>query len=97
MWPSSSLEQDEPNRYQRLFRICGFFETVGYVVRADYVTLVDVFRLFSVSLNTAAMVFRAYIEEIVYAEGANRMLYANFRWLIAEIEKLEATSSGLSA
>lgn len=89
------VETEEPKRYGRLFRICGFYETVGYVVRADYVTLIDVFKLFSVSINTGAAVFRSYIEEIVDEEGANQMLYANFRWLIAEVEKLQATSSVL--
>ena len=87
------MEKDEPSRYARMFRICGFFETVGYVVRADYVTLADVFKLFSVSINTGAMVFRPYIEEILQVEGADSRLYSNFRWLIAEVEKLQATSS----
>ncbi|HVC43560.1 MAG TPA: hypothetical protein VND20_02000 [Candidatus Binataceae bacterium] len=86
------LDQDDPARYLCLFRICAFFETVGYVVRAGYLTLTDVFELFSVSINAAAMVFRPYIEDIVNREGADPRLYSNFRWLIAEVERREATS-----
>jgi hypothetical protein len=85
------MERCEPKRYLRIFRVCAFFETVGYVVKAGYLTLNDVFELFSVSVNATAMVFRPYIEEVVRQEGANPMLYANFRWLIAEIEKRQAT------
>ncbi len=85
------MEKREPKRYLRIFRVCAFFETVGYVVKAGYLTLNDVFELFSVSVNATAMVFRPYIEEVVRQEGANPMLYANFRWLIAEIEKRQAT------
>ena len=61
-------------------------------MRAGYLTLTDVFELFSVSINAAAMVFRPYIEDIVNREGADPRLYSNFRWLIAEVERREATS-----
>jgi hypothetical protein len=83
------MERREPSRYLRIFRICAFFETVCYVVKAGYLTLSDVFELFSVSVNATAMVFRLYIEEVVRQEGANPTLYSNYRWLIAEIEKWE--------
>jgi hypothetical protein len=62
------------------------------VVKAGYLTLDDVFELFSVSVSATAMVFRPYIEEVVRQEGASPMLYSNYRWLIAEIEKRQATS-----
>ena len=86
------MERREPKRYLRIFRVCAFFETVGYVVKAGYLTLDDVFELFSVSVSATAMVFRPYIEEVVRQEGASPMLYSNYRWLIAEIEKRQATS-----
>ena len=90
------MERKAPERYLSIFRVCTFFETVGYTAKAGYLTLDDVFELFSVSIAATAMVFRPYIEEVVRREGASPMLYANFRWLIAEIEK-RASFSGLSA
>lgn len=90
------METHEPRRYLLVFRICSFFETLGYTAKARYLTVDDVFELFSVSITATAMVFRPYIEEMVRQEAANPMLYANFRWLIGEIEK-RASFSGLSA
>jgi hypothetical protein len=51
-----------------------------------------VYELFSVSINTIATVFRPYIEDLLSNEGADPRLFYNLRWLIAEVEKLQATS-----
>src|SRR5262249_38276124 len=34
-----------PDRYIRLFRVCGFFETVGYVAQTGYIPVEDVVNL----------------------------------------------------
>lgn len=86
------LEQQDPAKYFRLFQICGFFETVGYVARANYITLTDVYELFSVSINATAVVFRLYIQDLLDIRGADPALYSNLRWLISEVEKRQAIS-----
>jgi hypothetical protein len=79
-----------PEKYLRLFQICGFFETVGYSIRAGYITLDDIHQLFGVSIIAAATVFRPFIQKLP-SEGADRALYENFLWLASEIEKRKAT------
>lgn len=86
------LEEQDPAKYLRLFQICGFFETVGYVTKANYITLTDVSELFSVSINATAVVFRPYIQYLLDIRGADPMLYSNLRWLISEVEKRQAIS-----
>jgi hypothetical protein len=86
------LEHQDPAKYLRLFQICGFFETVGYVTKANYLTLTDVSELFSVSINATAVVFRLYIQDLLDVRGADRRLFYNLRWLIAEIERRSAIS-----
>jgi hypothetical protein len=87
------LGEREPSRYIRLFQICGFFETVGYATKAKYLTLTDVYELFSVSIDTIAVVFRPYIHQLIRDEGADPALYFNLLWLISEVEKRRATSA----
>ncbi len=85
-----------PGEYLRLFQICGFFETVGYSVRAGYITIGDIHQLFGVSIIAAATVFRPFIQKLL-REGADRSLYENFLWLVSEVEKREATCLAPSA
>lgn len=86
------MEERDTAKYLRLFQICGFFETVGYVVKANYITLTDVSELFSVSIRTTAVVFRHYIQELIDARGADKMLFYNLRWLISELGKKRSIS-----
>jgi hypothetical protein len=86
------MEEQDTAKYLRLFQICGFFETVGYVTKANYITLTDVSELFSVSIYSTAVVFRHYIQDLLDVRGADPMLFRNLRWLIAEIEKRKAIS-----
>jgi hypothetical protein len=86
------LGEHDPVKQLRLFQICSFFETVGYVARKNYLTLADVYELFSVSINATAMVFRPYIDDLLNNEGADPLLFYNLRWLIGEVEKRQAIS-----
>lgn len=82
-------ENSAPDEYLKLFQICGFFETVGYSVRAGYITVDDIHQLFGVSIIAAATVFRPYIQNLL-SEGGDRALYENFLWLVSRIELREA-------
>jgi hypothetical protein len=86
------MESEDSAKNLRLFQICGFFETVGYVARAGYITVDDVISLLGVWFKTAAMVFRPYIQDLLSARGADPSLFENFLWIVSEIERREATS-----
>jgi hypothetical protein len=87
----NELETKYPESHFRLFQICGFFETVGYVARAGYVSADDVFNLLGGSVMTAAMVFRPYIKAKL-AAGNDPRFYENFIWIVNEAERRQATS-----
>jgi hypothetical protein len=73
----NEMEANDPAQHFRLFQICGFFETVGYVARAGYVSAGDVFNLLGGSVATAAMVFRPYISAKLHA-GYDQHFYETF-------------------
>jgi hypothetical protein len=89
----NQLETQDPSVHFRLFQICGFFETVGYVARAGYITIDDVFNLLGGSIMTAATVFRPYISAKLQA-GNDPRFYENFMWIVAEVERRQAISLG---
>jgi hypothetical protein len=88
------MEEEDTAKYLRLFQICGFFETVGYVTKTNYISLTGVSELFSASINATAVFFRLYIEDLLDVRGADPMLYSNLRWPISEVEKRQAISLG---
>jgi hypothetical protein len=84
---SLALMADENReRYMRLLRICGFFETVGCVVHSGYVPPEDVLGLLSVSILTASMVFRPHIRKLL-EEGAPNNFYEHFLWIVEQAER----------
>jgi hypothetical protein len=86
------LETEDVANNLRIFQICGFFETVGYVARAGYITIADVQSLLGGSIKTAAMVFRPYIQDLLSFRNADPKLFEHFLWLIDEIERRDAIS-----
>jgi hypothetical protein len=87
----SSLRDTDSRLQRRLLQICGFFETVGYVTVAGYITLDDVYRLLGGSILTSATVFTPYLDRLL-GQGAHPKLYSNFRWLVNQVKIREATS-----
>jgi hypothetical protein len=77
------MAEENRRRYMQLMRICGFFETVGCVVRAQYVPAHDVLNLLRISILTAGMVFQPYIKRL-QDEGAPDDIYENFLWIVEE-------------
>jgi hypothetical protein len=78
---------NDPERYIRLFRVCGFFETVGYVAKTGYIPVDDVVNLLGVAIVTAGMVFQPHITKLLAEEGAEADLYSCFLWLLGEAER----------
>lgn len=82
-------------KQRRLLQICGFFETVGYVAQAGYVTPDDIYQLLGGSIITAGEVFLPYIEWLL-RQDASPDLYRNFRWLVDQIRR-KSTFSAVQA
>ena len=73
--------------YLKLFRVCGFFETVGYVANAKYIPAQDVINLLGGSILDAGMVFKPHIDKLINEEGADKRQYEWFLWLYKETKK----------
>ena len=81
-----ALRTSDLRKQRRLMQICGFFETVGYVTFAGYITLEDVYSLLGGSILMAATVFLPYID-VLLEQGAHPKLFENFRWLIDRVKR----------
>jgi hypothetical protein len=80
-------------RYFRLYKICGFFETVGLVARTGYVPLDDVLNLLGGSVLEAGRAFRPHIDSTLRQAGADHRMFEHFLWLLGELEKRLANDS----
>jgi len=80
------MADENRQQYMQLLRICGFFETVGCVVRAGYVPAKDVLDLLSVSIASAGMVFQPHINRLL-KEGAPANFYENFLWIVEKADR----------
>lgn len=74
------------DRYLCLLDACGFFETVGYVVRQGYIPLEDVYRLFSVSITLGGAIFEGHITAL-QDEYKDNTVFENFLWLAEQSRK----------
>jgi hypothetical protein len=87
----NELETQDAAMHFRLFQICGFFETVGYVARAGYVTPDDIFYLLAGSIMSVATVFTPYVNAKLQA-GNDARYYENFLWIVTQVERKQAIS-----
>ncbi|MGH7842457.1 MAG: hypothetical protein ACREQD_00790 [Candidatus Binataceae bacterium] len=81
-------------KYFRLYKICGFFETVGLVARTGYVPIGDVLNLLGGSVLEAGRAFRPHINSIHHQPGADPKMFEHFLWLLSELEKRLAIDLG---
>jgi hypothetical protein len=86
------MRREDFEQYFRLCKISGFFETVGYVVRAGYIPLDDVINLLGGSILEAGRVFRPHIQATKSQPGGDPRMYEHFLWLLGELEKYVSTS-----
>ena len=79
-------------KYLRLYRICGFFETVGYVARVGYVPIDDVINLLGGSILETGRLFRPHIQRLKELPTGDPRMYEHFLWLLSTLEKRVSTS-----
>jgi hypothetical protein len=69
------LQKADTERYERLLRFCGFFETVGYTAYQKYIAVEDVIELLGGSIQTASQVFENHIRKLQEVPGSERLYY----------------------
>ena len=73
-------------------RMCGFFETVGYVARVGYVPIDDVINLLGGSILETGRLFRPHIQRLTELPAGDPRMYEHFLWLLSTLEKRVSTS-----
>jgi hypothetical protein len=86
------LLAEDFEKYLRLYRIWGFFETVGYAARAGYVPIDEVINLLGGSILETGRLFRPHIQRLKESPTGDPRMYEHFLWLFSNVEKLVSTS-----
>jgi len=79
-----SRDAKEAERYSKLFRLCGFFETLGYATTAQYIRVADVHGLLGASIAECGLVFKSHILGL---QRQRPGLLENFVELVDKIEE----------
>lgn len=79
------IRQQSPEQFQRLFEVCGFLETVGYLAKQNHLPVEETTGLFGVGIDQAALVFGSWIKQM-HSEGGDPTMYECFLWLAANAE-----------
>ncbi len=86
----ASLRSSNPALYLRVFQICGFFETVGYVACANYISRQEIIDLLGPSILEAGRIFLPHIQALRDLEGNDSHLFDYFLWLLDRARREEA-------
>lgn len=81
-----AMRTGEREKYQNIFRMCGFFETIAYAARARYIRVSDLDNLFGGSIRNSGKVFREHILDKQRELGEPRY-YEYYVWLVDECRK----------
>ena len=84
-----ALRDSELENYLVVLRMCGFFETVGLMVKKEYVALDDITSLFKGSIIAMGTYFSRHIEERQKEMGVPGGFFENALYLVDEVENLE--------
>ena len=87
------LEQlygDESDRYNKLKRLCSFFEIAGYLARNRYIPQKDVINLFGGAILSVGRVFSHHIENLQSRPGDTGKVWEHMIWLVGETRKVAA-------
>lgn len=81
------MEENISGDYSALMTMCAFFETVGLLVRQDYVAVEDIDALFRGPILDLGIYFLPHIEDRQKEKGVPSGLYENAVYLMTRIEK----------
>ncbi len=84
------IHGDELDRYNKLKRICSFFEMAGYLARNRYIPRKDVINLFGGAILSAGRTFSQHIESIQSRPGDTGKVWEHMIWLVGETRKVAA-------
>ncbi len=84
------IHNTELERYNKLKRICGFFEMAGYLARNRYIPPKDVINLFGGAILSAGRVFSHHIENLQSRPGDTGKVWEHMIWLVGETRKVAA-------
>jgi hypothetical protein len=84
-------KKDDIKEYMKLLDTCGFLETMGHVVRHNYIPFEDIYQLFSAMILTNANIFEGHIKKM-RREDDDESLYEHFTWLADETRKRDSLS-----
>lgn len=82
-----NMRNENPERYRKLMRICGFFEIVGVMVKNDHVPLSYVGQFLRGPVMIWDNCFRLYIEDLQKETGVPLGLYEHALYLSDKISR----------
>lgn len=82
------IHDDELDRYNKLKRICSFFEMAGYLARNRYIPRKDVINLFGGAILSAGRTFSHHIENLQSRPGDTGKVWEHMIWLVVETRKV---------
>lgn len=82
------MRRQDPRGYSRLMRVLGFFETVGVMVKRNYIALDEIDRLFRGPILDIDMFFRDHIEQRGRETGVPDGLYEHALYLVSEVRRI---------
>lgn len=80
------MRDADTERYLRLLKLCGFFETAGLLVRQDYVSAYDIIGLYGGSIQRLFEVMDTHLQKRREEPGMPKGYFEHFRYL-AQITK----------
>lgn len=85
----AALLENDVTKYLSIMHFCGFFETVGLMVRQGYVPIDDITHLFKGPILDVEKCFRAHIEQRQNETGVPKGLFENALDLVDTIKNAE--------
>lgn len=89
-WKShlAGLRKDDRPKYQQLIGLCGFFESVGMMVKREYISKDDAMGLFGGSIVAMDRCFREHLEDRAKEMGVPKGFFEHALYL-GELAKSE--------
>lgn len=86
---SVSTDSTMRENYQKLFVLCGFFETVGFVAKTGMIKKSDVQELFGTSAKDTASYFKKHIIDLREKTGRSKHYFEYLLDLGEEMERMQ--------